>query len=210
MINTNIDEQIDCAYAVEQHTHMLEQALQANYTQVARLVALDEEQAGQQLLEFVLLYIRSLPTLLADFSHTAQKYGLLKTVQPLLDTAYSFFELPKHKLNAYSGLTALMVKAYLAQRLLEEVNDACLFYVGRSMIPIDMTLTNTIVHTLIGEPFANEMDEIVNNAVSNLFSQQQDQGNELMKRLTDSKLVHIWQRLPALSYSAGLQISLRY
>lgn len=209
MMIKEISLQIHHALQVEQKCHTLQQALQANYSQVSRLVALDEDQAGIQLLEFVVLYIRSVPSLLNDFSHTAHKYGLFKTVKPLLETAYNFFELPVHKLNARSGLAALMVKAYLAHRLLEEVNDACLFHVGRNMIPLDMTLTNTIIHTLIGEPFANEMDAIVDSAVSNLFNQQQDNGSMLMQQLTDSNLVHIWQRLPALDQVGGLKLSLR-
>lgn len=210
MNNIPIEEQIRCALIVEQQTQTLEQALQANYAQVARLVELDETNAGKQLLEFVTLYIHALPSLLADFRLTAKKAGLLVTVKPLLDAAYSFFELPPHKLHARSGLTALMVKAYLAHRLLEEVNDACLFHVGRSMIPIDMTLTNTIIHTLIGEPFANELDAMVNSAVGSMFEQQQDSGNALMQQLTDTNLVHIWQRLPSLSSTSGLKLSLRY
>lgn len=207
MSTISVEQQINTALAVEHENHTLEHALQARSQQVARLVTLDETQAGTQLLEFIELYVRAVPSLLNDLYQTAKSYGLGGTVQPLVDTATQFYRLPPHKLGARSGLTALMVKAYLAHRLLEEVNDACLYHVGKTMIPIDMTLTNTIVHTLIGEPFANDMDEMVNVAVEHLFSAEQDRGNQLMHQLTNSNLVHIWQRLPSLSSQAGLYAS---
>lgn len=209
MINS-IEQQLADALQSEQQTHRLEKVLQANYGLISRLVKVEQATAGKQLLDFVQLYIRSVPSLLSDFLHTAKKIGLSASVQPLVSIAYSFLNFPEEKIGARSGLTALMVKAYLANRLLEEVNDACHYHIGKTMIPIDMTLTNMIIHTIIGEPFANDMDELVNAAVKNLFSQHEEVQEEFMHQITDSNLVHIWQRLPSLSNQAGLQVRLPY
>lgn len=206
----SVEQQLSQALTQEQQTHALENALQASYPLISRLVQLDKNAAGKQLLEFVLLYVRSVPSLLGDFLHTSKKYGLSSSVEPLVSIAISFLDFPPEKIGARSGVTALMVKAYLANRLLEEVNDACHFHIGKTMIPCDMTLTNTIIHTLIGEPFANDMDKLVDAAVSNLFSQHQEVRDEFMQHITDSNLVHIWQRLPSLSNQAGLQVRMPY
>lgn len=61
-----IEQQIRYALTVEEQEHTLETALQANYQHIARLVKLNEEDTGQQLLNFVSLYIRSVPSLLDD------------------------------------------------------------------------------------------------------------------------------------------------
>lgn len=203
-----IRNQIDAAVQAEQQDHLLRNALQARHAQAARLVELPEQDAGARLLEFVTHYIRSLPGLLNDLETAAADAGLSDQVEPLIAVAREFFALPAQAIGSRSGLTALMVKAYLGHRLLEEVNEACLFHTGEPMIPMDMTMANIIVHTLIGEPFANDMDSLVHSAVERLFhpvASQDDGFREFMNRLEQSNLVHICRRIPSLSGQAGLQ-----
>lgn len=202
-----IEQQIRYALTVEEQEHTLETALQANYQHIARLVKLNEEDTGQQLLNFVSLYIRSVPSLLDDLQVIATEKKLSRSVQPLIDIALEFFKLPSRAIGKRSGLTALMVKAYLAHRLLEEVNDACLFHTGTAIVPMDMSFTNTIIHTLIGESFANDLDHLVDTAVKKLF--QQERNNQaFIQELSNSNLVHIYQRWPSLSGQVGLNSSL--
>lgn len=203
----SIEQQIRHALAEEEQEHTLESALQASHEQVARLVDLNKRNTGKQLLDFVSLYIRSVPTLLNDLQAVAAEKKLSRSVQPLIDIATEFFKLPSHTLGKRSGLTALMVKSYLAHRLLEEVNDACLFHTGTAIIPMDMSFTNTIVHTLIGEPFANDMDKLVDDTVKKLF-QQEHNNKGFINELSSSNLVHICQQWPSLSGQVGLYSSL--
>lgn len=203
----SIEQQIRRALSVEEQEHTLEVALQASYDQVARLVELNKDNAGQQLLDFVSLYIRSVPKLLNDLENVATEKNLIDSVQPLIDIAMAFFKLSSEDLGRRSGLAALMVKAYLAHRLLEEVNDACLFHTGTAIMPMDMSFTNTIIHTLIGEPFANDMDQLVEDAVYRLF-QQKRSSQHFMQELSNSNLVHICQQWPSLSGQVGLYSSL--
>lgn len=203
----SIEQQIRCALSVEEQEHTLESALQASHEQVARLVELNQENTGQQLLDFISLYIRSVPNLLNDLKMVATKKNLIRSVQPLIDIALEFFKLPSHTLGRRSGLTALMVKAYLAHRLLEEVNDACMFHTGTAIIPMDMSFTNTIIHTLIGEPFANDMDQLVDESVKKLFKQEHN-NKGFIQELSNSNLVHICQQWPSLSGQVGLYSSL--
>lgn len=203
----SIEQQIRSALAVEEQEHTMENALQAHHEQISRLVELEEENTGQQLLDFVSLYIRSVPSLLDDLQKVAAEKKLQHTVQPLVDITLEFFKLSAHDLGKRSGLAALMVKAYLAHRLLEEVNDACLFHTGTAIIPMDMNFTNTIIHTLIGEPFANDMDQLVNVAIKKLFEQEKS-NPPFIKELARTNLVRICQQWPSLSGQVGLYSSL--
>lgn len=203
----SIEQQIRCALSVEEQEHTLESALQASHEQIARLVELNQENTGQQLLDFISLYIRSVPNLLNDLKMVATKKKLIRSVQPLIDIALEFFNLPSQSLGRRSGLTALMVKAYLAHRLLEEVNDACMFHTGTAIVPMDMSFTNTIVHTLIGEPFANDMDQLVDETVKKLFKREH-KNKGFIQELSNSNLVHICQQWPSLSGQVGLYSSL--
>ena len=45
--------------------------------------------------------------------------------------------------------------------MLEEVNDRFISYCGIPLAPLDTTRANVIAHELIGEPFANELDQAV-------------------------------------------------
>lgn len=202
-----IEQQIQDALLEEEQEHTLEQALQASHKHIARLVDLNAENAGKQLLEFVTLYIQSVPNLLTDLQRVAAQQKLSRAVQPLIDIALRFFKLPSYSIGKRSGLTALMVKAYLANRLLEEVNDACLFHTGTAIIPMDMSLSNTIVHTLIGEPFANDMDVLVDESVDRL-SLLEKNNSDFIQELSNNNLVHICQKWSSLSGQVGLYSSL--
>lgn len=57
------------------------------------------------------------------------------------------------------SLLRLMGSAY-AHRLIEEINDRYLLETGQIFIPSDMTTANLIMHQLIGEPFANQLDAL--------------------------------------------------
>lgn len=200
-------EQIATALASEQQDHLLQHALQARYPLVSRLVELDETQAGKQLLDFIVLYIEAVPKLLEDLTQAAEQAGLRQAVTPLIHIANNFFNLSTHTLGPRSGLTALMVKAYLAHRLLEEVMDVCHFTTGESILPMDLTFTNIIVHTLIGEPFANDMDHLVSAAVAQLlqpeFNGYKD-SHSYLEQLASSNLVRIFQEHSSVCGQAGL------
>ena len=59
------------------------------------------------------------------------------------------------------GLEALLDEAFLALRLLEEVNDHHIRHLQRPLLPVDMTEANIIVHHLLGDEFASRMEQLV-------------------------------------------------
>jgi len=77
---------------------------------------------------------------------------------------------------------------------------------------MDMTLSNVIIHTLIGEPFANDLDQLVDVAVKRLFgpqvAYQSPEFKAFMNRQEASNLVHIWRQWPSMSNEMGLTSTL--
>lgn len=189
--------------ASSQHLH---QALSSRIDQVARLVQLPEDQPLEKLCDFVVRYIEDVPTMLDNLQSAALEVGLLDYVQPVIRVASEFFTTPPQEMANQTGLGALMAEAYLAMRLFEEVNETYIFKVGQPLIPMDMTMSNIIIHTLIGEPFANGLDELVEQAVEHLFTPayQSDDFKAFMSRKEADNLVHICRQLPCMSSQMGL------
>ena len=89
----------------------------------------------------------------------------------------------------------------MAHRLVEEVNYNFIMRVVPPMVPFDMTMASVIVHALIGELFANELDQLVLLAVDKIFGPQQDfEGNDqflaFMRKKENDNLIQIAQRWP--------------
>ena len=70
------------------------------------------------------------------------------------------FVFPPGLLKGYKGLALILCQAYIAHRLVEEVNEQLLPEYDRLLIPMDMTRSNLVTHHIIGEPFANHLDKL--------------------------------------------------
>ncbi len=124
-------------------------------------IKLPEDQATKGLADFILRYIKHVPDFIDAIRSMAQEAGIYHEVEPLLKIASDYFLSPPSIIDPHSQLEALLDEAYLAHRLLEEVNDRFMAKSGIPLAPMDMTVANVIAHELIGEPFANELDQAV-------------------------------------------------
>ncbi|MDR7091292.1 hypothetical protein [Cellvibrio fibrivorans] len=124
-------------------------------------IKLPEQQAAKGLADFVVRYIKHVPDFIDAIRSMAHEAGIDKDVEPLLKIASDYFMSPPSIVDPHSQLEALLDEAYLAHRLLEEVNDRFMAKSGIPLAPMDMTVANVIAHELIGEPFANELDQAV-------------------------------------------------
>lgn len=216
MMNTEMLQQlIQKSVAQEQKTGQLHQVLQQRIETVESIVQLPELEALERLYEFVIRYIEQVPQMLEDLHHGAVEAGLLNYVSPILEVVEGFFMAPPKELNEVSGLAALMDEAFLAHRLFEEVNDTYIMRVGQPMIPFDMTMSNVIVHTLIGEPFANDLEQIVTIAAKGIFGEEKayeenDKFLAFMDKKDNDNLVQIAQSWPCMSTLMGLDSHLQF
>ena len=216
MMNTEALQQlIQKSVTEEQQTGELHQLLQQRLETVERIVQLPEIEALERLYEFVIRYIQQVPQMLEDLHQGAVEAGLLNYVSPILEVVEGFFMAPPKELNSDSGLVALMDEAFLAHRLFEEVNDTYIMRVGQPMIPFDMTMSNVIVHSLIGEPYANDLEQVVMVATKGIFGEEKAyEKNEKFLAFMDKKdndnLVQIAQHWPCMSTQMGLDGHLQF
>ncbi|WP_323813635.1 hypothetical protein [Cellvibrio sp. NN19] len=139
-------------------------------------IKLPEQQAATQLADFVVRYIKHVPDFIDAIRSMAQEAGIASEVEPLLKIASDYFMSPPSIVGPHSQLEALLDEAYLAHRLLEEVNDRFMAMSGIPLAPMDMTVANVIAHELIGEPFANELDQAVLFSAELLLNEHQFDG----------------------------------
>ncbi|AQT62452.1 hypothetical protein B0D95_13760 [Cellvibrio sp. PSBB023] len=142
-------------------------------------IKLPADKATKKLADFVVRYIKHVPDFIDAIRTMAQEAGIYEDVQPLLKIASDYFLSPPSIVDSHSQLQALLDEAYLAHRLLEEVNDRFMAKSGIPLAPMDMTLANVIAHELIGEPFANELDQAVLFSAELLLDEQGFSGEQI-------------------------------
>ncbi|MCL5042658.1 MAG: hypothetical protein M1440_09410 [Gammaproteobacteria bacterium] len=166
---------------------------------------------SEGLLRFVEAYIEEVPDVLEAAQSVARQANLEALLLPVLRVAADFFLQPPELPDDHHGMLVLLDEAYLAHRLVEEVNDRYASQGGIPLIPLDTTRANLIVHHLLGEPFANQLDSAVEEAVNGLLPASlfaSDEFQQHLKRLDASQRQHLWDQWPCLSRRLGVDIRL--
>jgi hypothetical protein len=157
----HIRQLIETAKQRDSSSVQLCQLLSARTHHLHDAIKLPTAEAEQLLAEFVIRYIAQVPEFIEAISEITKEAGIFEGILPLLNIASDYFLVPPDIIGEHCQLEALLDEAYLAHRLLEEVNDRFIGYCGIPLAPMDMTRANVIAHELIGEPFANELDQAV-------------------------------------------------
>jgi len=105
-------------------------------------------------------------------SAVSRRQGFYDYAAPFLDMAEDYFLNPPGALPRDGGLEALLDEAFLAHRLLEEVNDHHVRHLQQALLPVDMTEANIIVHHLLGEAVASEMEKLVQFTAGQLLDKE--------------------------------------
>jgi hypothetical protein len=111
--------------------------------------------------------------------------GFYDYAAPFLDMAEDYFLHPPDDLPD-DGLGELLDEAFLAHRLLEEVNDHHIRHLQRPLLPVDMTEANVIVHHLLGDALANRLDQRVHDTAAKLLARE-----------------YVWERVRSLPASTA-------
>lgn len=201
-----------------QHAHqheaisgLLRQQLEAQLERLHPAIQLPDVDALTVMARFVAAYIDQVPEMLEAAASVAEEAGIREQILPVLKVAETFFIQPPALLEGHQGLNALLDEAYLAHRLVEEVNDRYISHLGQVLIPLDTTMANLIAHQLIGEPFANQLDEAVHHAVDGLLNEaifQRASVQAYRERLANPHTVSAWKRWPCLSRELGVELQL--
>ncbi len=124
-------------------------------------VTVDGYNPATCLFQFAIEYIEMAPRLIECVDACAREAGIQDLFQPFIDAAARYFTQPSVLLVRYDGLDGLLIRAYLCHRLMEEMHDNNRSIRASELIDLEATRANLLVHELIGEPFANELDDSI-------------------------------------------------
>jgi len=172
MAPPDIREIIARAIAHEQRTHALRNRLAANIEEFRCRLELPKEAPADALIEFISHYIESVPGCISLVTAVSKQLGFHEYAAPFLHIAEDYFLQPPEDIPETGGLALLLDEAFLAHRLLEEVNDHHIRHVQRPLLPVDMTEANIIAHHLLGEPLANRLEQLVQFTANRLLEKE--------------------------------------
>tara|TARA_R110001599_G_scaffold353459_1_gene592566 strand:+ start:275447 stop:276088 length:642 start_codon:yes stop_codon:yes gene_type:complete len=172
MVTALIREKIGAAVRAEARTGHFSKHLQQQLPQLRNKLVLPEDSPVAGLLAFISDYVESVPDCILLVTAVSKHMGFYDYAAPLLDMAEDYFLHPPQALPTDGGLEALLDEAFLAHRLLEEVNDHHIRHLQRPLLPIDMTEANVIVHHLLGDKLANRLDQMVHDTAQKLLERE--------------------------------------
>jgi hypothetical protein len=169
-LTPDIRDLIAAAILQEKESSLFRARLSRQLPRLQKRLVLPESEPLSALIGFIAAYIESVPGSISLVTAVSKQLGFHRYVAPFLHIAADYFIQPPGDIDTDSGLEALLDEAFLAHRLLEEVNDYHIAHLGHPLLPVDMTQANIIVHHLLGEPLANRLENLVQYASSQLLA----------------------------------------
>lgn len=161
----SISRVIQDAKAFEREHHALEQALSKRLPLLQHRLILPANNPVSALLRFCHGYIDYVPDFLQHIQQSAAAGSAASVLSPLLHMAEDFFLAPPDAVAEEGGLQALMDEAFLAQRLIEELDERYQRSGAGRLVNVDMTRANIIALHLIGEPLAWRLEALVRRSL---------------------------------------------
>lgn len=172
MALSRIKKTITDALHHEEESGALRLALGERIPELRHRLELPDEGAQDALMAFITSYVRSVPGCLRLVTAVSKRQGFFEYAAPFLHMAEDYFLCPPEALTGDAGLQALLDEAFLAHRLLEEINDHHVRQLQRPLLPVDMTEANTIVHHLLGDEFASRLEQLVQYTAAQLLDRE--------------------------------------
>lgn len=209
-----IRESIAVARKTEAEKHTLEYYLKDRLPSLHHSITLPEENPHQALLEFVIRYIEHVPDFIEALVELTQDAGIYDYAKTFIAIAEDYFLKPRELMNERSGMQMLIDEAYLAHRLIEEINDRITLVCGIPLAPLDTTLSNIIVHDILGEEFANQLDLAVHYAIEALFNTDSLLRDDNFKNYVNKHKYNGWdevkKRWPCLAEDSAISLNLTH
>ena len=154
-------EIIDQARRKEARSGAFLRQLKGKVASLPSSVSIDGYQPATCLFQFAVEYIEMAPRLIECVEACAKEAGEADLFAPFVDAAIRYFTQPSALLIRYAGLDGLLIQAYLCHRLMEEVYDNNHSTRVSELVDLEAIRANLLAHELIGEPFANELDDAI-------------------------------------------------
>ena len=142
--------------------------LEERISHLHRSIVLQDDNGPGSLALFIERYVDMANDVVITLDRLVEELGISGKVQDQITTAKGFLDIPATIVSRDQGLEARIYQAYLAWRLVEELNDIVHVQCGKPIISLDITTSNLIVHHIIGEPFANQLDDTIQNHIDRL------------------------------------------
>jgi AcrR family transcriptional regulator len=169
--------------ARQQASSVYQQWLDERATNLHELVALPAGRERATLVEFLDAYIEFLPACFEYFTRVSEAANIGDYADVFLGIAMGYL-----MTQPENGPRDMLVhEAFMAHRIFEELNDRCGRLLGEPVIAQDNAMANIVVHGLIGDAFANELDVAVHFALET----HRDKEVEMIDKLT-SRPEHHW------------------
>jgi hypothetical protein len=171
-------------------------------------ISLRENDGTAALATFIKRYVALVPDFVTAFDDFLSSAKISGEIARQVITARDFLKTPVEIVASEEGLEAQMYQAYLAHRLLEELNDTLKAIYECPIIPVDMTRSNLIVHHIIGEPFANQIDgaiQLLNDKLIDSINKDSSVQRKLQtygKNLSSDPMM----RYPCLTDSSNIRL----
>lgn len=124
---------------------------------------LDEEEAytyEQNLIKLLINYVYYLPELLDNFFEHCRSLNWHNLGEKTESILTNFFDGVETKVRI-NGLIGMLDKIYFSHRLVEELHDFMMCKVANPLLTWDMTMSNLIVHELMGHRYSSHLDQTV-------------------------------------------------
>lgn len=192
----------------EGHKRTLEKYLAAKLPNLHRHILLQENDA-KCLTAFVTEYIEHVPSMLDAIRELTQNVGIYSDIEKIINIIEAFFTLPLDQEEHPFGLYELIDEAYFAHRIVEEMNEQIMEKVGAPLIPLDVMLSNVVMHDILGDEFANTLERAVTFSLESLFDIDALTKNEDFLRFAkkyqqNSREVKKW---PCLAESSSISLN---
>jgi len=173
-MNTNkLRQSIEHAKKREAQNGQLTAQLALQTPSLHRAIKTPLDDAVPVLLDFVVRYIEHVVEFVDVLSTIGINANCCEYTEAVVNFCTSVFDQPpallsEQELPEQGLLTTLMAQAYIAHRVIEEVNEHFSQQCNEPLIPMDMTRSNLIIHQLIGETQANQLDLVAQDVAEQL------------------------------------------
>jgi hypothetical protein len=115
---------------------------------------------------FVLAYIELVPYMMKVAHTAAHNVGLEDEMRRILDMAHSYWLEDDDVIPDELGVIGVLDDAYCSLTSLQTVSDHYRLLTGKHLFPDDLTGANAAMREVIGEPYATELDRIVERTLN--------------------------------------------
>lgn len=118
-----------------------------------------------QAAQFVLGYLEQVPYMLKVALTAARNVGLDEEMYQVVNMVQSYWKQDEDIIPDHLGVFGLLDDAYCSLTTLQTFSDQYQRQTGKHMFPEDLTAANRVMRTIIGAPYARQLDVVVDQAI---------------------------------------------